>query len=177
MTSPVIAASAQIHPLAFVAEATIGHGTRIWQFASIIRAARVGSGCTIGACALVDAAIIGDDCLIGAAAQLHPGTVIGNAVFVGPGVIFCNDRWPRVSKDGFDTEALLGGKFVTVRVEDGAVIGAGAIILPGVTIGKGAVIAAGSRVARSVPAYYLVKARDEMLPLAPRRAERMCRAH
>lgn len=153
--------------------ASIGARTRVWQFASVIRGARIGCECVVGAYALIDAASVGDGCLLGAGSQLHPGTAIGDRVFVGPGAIFCNDRWPRVSKDGFDSEALLSGEFVTVCVEDNAVIGAGCIVLPGVTIGKGAVIAAGSRVDRRVPAFHLYKYSGECVALAPRHAERM----
>lgn len=154
-------------------DVSVGDGTHIWQFASVIRGAVIGQKCSVGAGAIVDAARVGDNVLIGAGAQLHPGTVIGDNVFVGPGVIFCNDRWPRVSKDGFDGEALLSGKIVTVQVCDGASIGAGAVILPGVRIGIGATVAAGARVDESVPDYYLAKREGDIVPIAARRAERM----
>lgn len=152
---------------------SIGDGTQIWQFASVIRGAVIGRNCNVGAGAIVDAARVGNDVLIGAGAQLHPGTVIGDNVFVGPGVIFCNDRWPRVSKDGFDSEALLSGRMVTVQVCDGASIGAGAIVLPGVRIGIGATVAAGARVDESVPDHHLAKREGDIVPIAARCAERM----
>jgi acetyltransferase-like isoleucine patch superfamily enzyme len=81
--------------------------------------------------------------------------------------------WPRVSKDGFDINALLSGKWTSIRVEDETSIGAGCVILPGVLIGKGCTIAAGSRVDRSVPDYCLLKPSGEVVKLAPRIPDRM----
>lgn len=163
-----------IDPRAFVPLAVgIGKDTNVWQFASVIRGAVIGQRCSIGAGAMVDAAIIGDDCRIGCGAQLHPGTVIGSGVFVGPGAIFCNDAWPRVSRDGFDMGKLLSGEMVTVRVRDDAVIGAGCVILPGVTIGRGAFVSAGVTLNRSVADFYFAKRSGDVVPLSPRRAERM----
>jgi UDP-2-acetamido-3-amino-2,3-dideoxy-glucuronate N-acetyltransferase len=75
---------------------------------------------------------------------------IGNEVFVGPNVTFCNDVWPFVDKAGQDFAAFDGTRF-SIIVDDGALIGAGAVILPGVRIGKGAVVAAGARVESDVP--------------------------
>ncbi len=133
-----------IHARAHVdADCVIGPCTAIWQFASVIRKATIGTGCNIGSGAIIDGASVGDRTLVGAGAQLHPGTRIGNDVFVGPGVIFCNDLWPQTGKRGFDLRALLDEGKATVIVEDGASIGAGAIILPGVTIGADAMVAAG----------------------------------
>jgi UDP-2-acetamido-3-amino-2,3-dideoxy-glucuronate N-acetyltransferase len=126
----------------------VGHGTKVWRFASVIRGAVIGSDCTVGSCAIVDGAQVGDDCLIGHGAQLHPGTKIGNGVFVGPAAIFCNDMWPSVSKVGF---GIPEGRW-TVIVEDDAIIGAGAIILPGVRIHRGGMVAAGACVDRDVQA-------------------------
>lgn len=168
---------ATVQPLAFVDDSvTIGAGSKVWQFASVIRRSILGENCVVGAGAIVDAATVGDNVLIGAGAQLHPGTHIGSNVFVGPGVIFCNDRWPQVGKDGFDSAAILIGGFVTTLIEDDANIGAGAIILPGVRIGRGSTVAAGARVDESVPDYHLAKREGDVVPLAARNAERMCSA-
>lgn len=146
------------------ATCTFGDGTFVWQFASVIRASRIGQGCSIGANAIVDGARVGDYTTVGAGAQLHPGTRIGKSVFIGPGAIFCNDRWPRVTKGGFD-EGSLKSK-ATVVVEDGASVGAGAIILPGVVIGKRAMVGAGAICDRPVPADHLLR-RDGSLELMP----------
>ena len=97
-----------IHPLAEVARDTqIGRGTKVWQFASVIRGARIGENCNIAACAIVDGATLGDGCLVGHCASIHPGAKIGHRVFVGPLEMFCNDAWPSVGKDGFDPIRLV----------------------------------------------------------------------
>lgn len=165
-----------IHTKAHVEGAHIGARVKVWQFASVLRGAVLGEDCVVGSCSVVDAAHVGDRCKIGHGAQLHPGTRIGNDVFVGPGVIFCNDAWPRVAVDGFDAVGLLSGDVVTTQVMDGATVGAGCVILPGVVIGVGAVVAAGVNLRRSVPNYHLVKASGAIVPLAPRKADRMRRA-
>ncbi len=129
-----------IHPSAVMDDtAEIGIATIVWQFATVIRRASIGDRCSIGACSIVDGAIVGDDCAIGHGAQLHPGTKIGNRVFVGPGAIFTNDVWPQVGKAGY---GMVDGRY-TVIVEDDASICAGAIILPGSRIGAGSLVAAG----------------------------------
>lgn len=161
------------HELAHIGEATIGERTRVWQFASVIRGAIIGDDCNVGSCSIVDAAVTGNRCSIGHGAQLHPGTKIGNGVFVGPGAIFCNDRWPRIAKDGFDIDALLSGRFVTIAVENGVSIGAGVMVLPGVRIGAGSVIAMGARVTKSVPPYSIYKRDDTIVGISPRKADRM----
>lgn len=133
-----------------VKSVSVGTGTKIWQFASLIRGADVGEYCVIGACAIVDGAKVGDRCLIGHGASIHPSASIGNDVFVGPGAVFCNDVWPSTSKEGFDVSALHSR--TTIIVEDGASIGANAVILPGVRIGAGAIVAAGMVCDEDVPA-------------------------
>lgn len=89
---------------------------------------------------------VGDDCSIQAFSYIPPGVVIGNNVFVGPRATFTNDKYPPSG----------GEHWKTTVVEDGASIGAGAIILPGVVIGKGAMVGAGAVVTKDVPAGQLV---------------------
>lgn len=148
----------------------------VWQFASVIRHATVGEDSCIGGCAVVDAADVGERCRIGHGAQLHPGTFIEDDVFVGPGAICGNDRWPRAAKEGFDAEALLDGRMTMVRIERGASIGAGAVILPGAVIGRDAMVAAGAVVNRSVPSAHLFKRSGEIVPIDPARVRRICEA-
>jgi UDP-2-acetamido-3-amino-2,3-dideoxy-glucuronate N-acetyltransferase len=163
----------QVHHFAFVDQSTLGRGTKVWQFASVIRGAEIGDDCNIGSNVIVDGAVIGDGCLIGHGCSINPGTRIGDRVFVGPNSTICNDRWPRVDKDGFDIAELLLKRVSTVDISDGVCIGAGCQILPGVSIGTYAVIAAGSTVTHSVKAYYLHKRTGETVALSPRKPERM----
>jgi UDP-2-acetamido-3-amino-2,3-dideoxy-glucuronate N-acetyltransferase len=68
---------------------------------------------------------------------------IGNNVFVGPNVSFINDKFPRSKK--------YPEKHQPTVIEDGASLGAGCVILSGLTIGRNAMIGAGSVVTRNVP--------------------------
>lgn len=144
-----------IHPLALVGDVIIGDGTKVWQFASVLRGAVIGHHCTIGSCSIVDGAVLGDFCLVSHGASLNPGLVAGNFVFFGPNCTICNDRRPMAEKTGFEPEKLFDG-FVTVRIEDGASIGANAVVLPGVKIGSGAMVAAGAVARANVPANHLL---------------------
>lgn len=146
-----------VHPLAEVARNTkLGAGCKVWQFASVIRGAELGEDCSVGGCAIVDGARVGDRCLIGHGAQVHPGVEIGSDVFVGPGAVFCNDAWPSADKAGWEADRFAGG-MVTVRVGNGAGIGANAVVLPGVRLGERSFVAAGAVCDQSVPADHLFK--------------------
>lgn len=147
----------------------LGPGVVVRQYASVQRGATVGARTSIGPCALIDGATVGSDCKIGHAAAIHPGVVIGDRVFVGPGTIFCNDAWPEVSRQGFNVVP-------TIHVEHGASIGAGAIILPGVRIGAGALVAAGAVVRHDVPPGRLYTREGEALDIPADRRQRRVRA-
>lgn len=90
-----------------------------------------------------DGVVIGDNCKIQAFAFIPNGVRIGNNVFIGPHVCFTNDKHIICDDPDFVPE-------ITV-VKDGAVIGANATILPGITIGENAVIGAGAVVTKDVP--------------------------
>ena len=143
--------SGVIHPLALVSDdSTVGPGTSVWQFASVIRGARIGARCNIASGACIDGSVIGDDTKIGHNLAMGPGFVVGRNCFIGPNVTFCNDAWPRAHTAGFDVRRYEGRPAIIMA--DGASIGAGAVILPGVHIGGGAMVAAGATVTRNVPA-------------------------
>lgn len=119
-------------------------------------------GCTIGADSTVGpfveiqrGATIGARCKISSHAFICSGVTLDDEVFVGHGVIFTNDRHPRAARDG---RPLAAGdwKQEPTRVERGASIGSGAVILPGLTIGRDAMVAAGAVVTRDVPARAVV---------------------
>lgn len=141
-----------IHPMAVVhADCTIGQGSEVWQFASVIRRARLGAGSSVAACAVVDGSRLGPGARIGHGAQVHPGVVAARNLFLGPGAIVCNDRWPWLGAQDFDLEALIEGRSVAVIIEENVSIGAGAIILPGVRLAAGCMVAAGAVVSADVP--------------------------
>lgn len=158
--------SAFIHPLAHVDGAEIGARTKVWQFASVIRGTKLGNDCSVASCATLDGPVFGDRCIISQGVAMGPGFLFGDDVFVGPNVTICNDRWPRVEKDGFEPEALRSGHWAVI-VGPRASIGANAVVLPGVVIGIGAVIAAGAVVKRDVPDGHLFRRDGSCVPLDP----------
>jgi acetyltransferase-like isoleucine patch superfamily enzyme len=132
-----------IHPLADVQSQDIGAGTRIWQFAVIVKGARIGRNCNICAHTFVEGGvIIGDEVTLKSGVYLWDGIELGNRVFVGPNATFTNDMFPR-SRQRPDAWAR------TV-IEDDASIGANATLLPGITIGSRAMVGAGAVVVKSV---------------------------
>ena len=113
---------------------------------------RVGAGSKIGAFVEIQkSAVVGRRCKISSHSFLCEGVTIEDDVFVGHGVMFINDPYPRATADGrLQTEA--DWVVVPTRVCRGASIGSGAAILCGVTIGERALVGAGAVVTRDVPA-------------------------
>ncbi len=133
-----------IHPLADVQSADIGAGTRVWQFVIVLPKAKIGQDCNVCShCLIENDVVVGDRVTIKSGVQLWDGLRIGSDVFIGPNATFTNDRFPRSQKKP--------DKFLVTTVDDGASIGAGAVLLPGVIIGRNAMVAAGAVVTRSVP--------------------------
>ena len=147
-----------IHPSASVsAAATIGVNTRVWHNAQIGAGARVGDGCIVGSAVYIDRdVIVGNNVKIQTGAQLYHGCEIEDGVFVGPLVCLTNDRYPRaIMPDGRprgDADWTLG----KTRVLYGASLGAGSIVLAGISVGRFAMVAAGAVVTANVPDHGLV---------------------
>jgi UDP-2-acetamido-3-amino-2,3-dideoxy-glucuronate N-acetyltransferase len=112
----------------------IGDGTRIGPFVEIQKGAIVGSRCKISSHSFV-----------------CEGVELGDGVFVGHGVVFTNDRYPRAVTD--DGALQTDGDWTLERtiVRGRASIGSGAIVLCGLTIGEGAIVGAGAVVTHDVP--------------------------
>ena len=147
-----------IHPMASVAaQAIIGDGTKIWHYAQVRENAIIGKNCTIGNGVYIDHhVIIGDNCKIQNGANIYYPAIIGDGVFIGPGAILTNDKYPRAINDDGTLKEEGDWEPQGVKVMVGASIGAGAIIMPGVTIGRWAVVGAGSVVTKDVLDYVMV---------------------
>lgn len=147
-----------IHPRAMVETEQIGPGTRIWAFTHIMQGVSIGADCNIGEHSFIESgAIIGDNVTVKNGNMLWEGVTLENGVFVGPHVTFTNDLYPR-SPRLRQAQARYAdrGWLVATRVQQGASLGAGAIILAGVTIGEYAMVGAGTLVTKDVPPYALV---------------------
>lgn len=154
-----------IHPKAHVdPDVFLGHGTIIRQFASVTGGAVFGEFCSIAPQCMIHGSEFGDRCVLAGGVMMGPGFRVGNDVFIGPNVTFCNDAWPKAHKEGFEPE-LFGEGVYAVIVDDGASIGANSVIMPGVRIGEGAMVAAGIRVVRHVPAHHVLTADGQHVPI------------
>lgn len=138
-----------MHPTADVQTGEIGPRTRIWQYVIVLGKARIGADVNVCAhCFIENDVQVGDRVTIKSGVFLWDGVRLGSDVFVGPNASFSNDRLPRSRQRP--------ERFVETWVEDGASIGAGAVLLPGVRIGRGAMVGAGAVVTKSVPPFAIV---------------------
>ena len=113
----------------------IGDDTRIGTFVEIQKGARVGARCKISSHTFI-----------------CEGVTLEDEVFIGHGVTFINDRFPRATKADGSLQTEADWKCDPTLVKRGAAIGSGATILCGVTIGECATVGAGSVVTKDVPA-------------------------
>ena len=163
-------------PINFIDKtAEIGEGSTVWHFATILQDVKVGKNCSIGSHAEIGrGTVIGDGTRISALVFLPPNSRVGKNVFIAPHAMFCDDKHPRAGNAEYLAQPPI--------IEEGAVIGANATILPGVRIGEFAVVGAGSVVTHNVepwttvygvPARAKYKTREQHDIYAPRIRERV----
>jgi acetyltransferase-like isoleucine patch superfamily enzyme len=128
----------------------IGTETLIGDGASIRELCRVGSACVIGRLVTLDRDVtVGDRTRAMDKAYLTGGMRIGADVFIAASVVTANDN--TFGSDGYREDNVRGP-----TIEDGAMIGGGASLLPGVVIGRGAIVGSGAVVTRDVEPKTLV---------------------
>jgi len=138
-----------IHKSSEVHTKFIGNDTKIWQFCIILKDAKIGSNVNICShCFIENNVSIGNNVTIKNGIYIYDGITIEDNVFLGPHVTFTNDKKPR--------SKVRTSLFLDTLIRKGASIGAGAIILPGVTIGENALVGAGAIVTKDVPANAIV---------------------
>jgi UDP-2-acetamido-3-amino-2,3-dideoxy-glucuronate N-acetyltransferase len=113
---------------------TVGDDTKIGTFVEIQKGARVGARCKVSSHTFI-----------------CEGVVIEDEVFIGHGVTFINDRFPRATTAAGTPQTEADWKCDSTLVKRGASVGSGATILCGVTIGEKAIVGAGSVVTKDVP--------------------------
>lgn len=129
--------------------AKIGKGTKIWHHSHLMNC-QVGQNCSFGQGVYVGKGVImGDNCRVQNNVNIYSGVVCESGVFLGPNCTTTNDKNPRA-------EFSKGGKYLKTLIRQGASVGAGAIILPGVTLGCYCLVGAGSVVTKDVPDYAIV---------------------
>ena len=125
----------------FISEkAKIGENVKIWHFSYVGDNTEIGDNVSIGSLAHIDYDVkIGENTRVEGQAYIPPLSRIGKNVFIGPAAVLTNDPYPMCDK------------MIGVSIEDGAIIGARAVIKAGVTVGKNSVVAMGAIVTRDVP--------------------------
>ena len=138
-----------IHPTAEVSDkAHIGRGTKIWNGAQVREGASIGENCVISKDVYIDTMVkIGSNVKIQNRVNVYHGVSIEDDVFLGPSMTFTNDLYPRAFNSDWE--------ITETKVRKGASVGAGAVIVCGVTIGEYAMVGAGSVVTGDVRAYSL----------------------
>jgi acetyltransferase-like isoleucine patch superfamily enzyme len=151
-----------VHPTALCDTEDIGPGSRLWAYVHVLDGAKIGANVNLGDHAFVEnGAVLGDRVTVKNGVMIWMGVTVEDDCFLGPGMKFTNDLWPRSPRMTHIPEVphRYGDPsrwMVETRVCRGAAIGAGAIIVAGVTIGAYATIAAGSVVTKDVPTHALV---------------------
>ena len=133
----------------------LGQNVRLSKFINLYGCS-VGDNTKIGAFVEIQKnANIGRNCKISSHSFVCEGVEIEDDVFVGHGVMFINDSYPRATVSGrMQTEA--DWKVERTRICKGASIGSGATILANITVGENALVGAGAVVTKDVPANAIV---------------------
>ena len=120
-------------------------------------------GCSVGAETKIGAfveiqknAVVGARCKISSHTFVCEGVHIEDEVFVGHGVMFINDPYPRAANEDGSLQTEADWRVVETRVRRRASIGSNATVLAGVTVGEGALVGAGAVVTRDVPDHAIV---------------------
>jgi UDP-2-acetamido-3-amino-2,3-dideoxy-glucuronate N-acetyltransferase len=113
---------------------SLGDQTRVGPFVEIQRGAVVAARCKISSHAFICS-----------------GVQIEDSVFIGHGVVFVNDKYPRATREDGAPQTEADWTMLGTVVRQGASIGSGAVILGGVTIGERSIVGAGTVVTRDVP--------------------------
>jgi UDP-2-acetamido-3-amino-2,3-dideoxy-glucuronate N-acetyltransferase len=139
-------------PYRLIRDVTFGEGVIVYSFANLY-------GCTVGDKTRVGpfveiqrGAVVGANCKIQSHTFICDGVEIQDDVFVGHGVLFINDKRPRATTEAGALQAAEDWALLRIVVERRAGLGSGAIVMGGVRIGEGALIGAGAVVTRDVPA-------------------------
>ena len=142
--------------LSVAPDVKLGKDVKLAKFINLYGCA-VGDQTKIGAFVEIQKnASVGRRCKISSHTFICEGVTIEDHVFIGHGVVFINDSYPRATRAGGELQTEEDWQVETTLVKNGASIGSGATILSNVTIGEYAIVGAGSVVTRDVPARAIV---------------------
>lgn len=133
------------------ADVVLGENVRLTNFINLY-------GCEIGAntklgtfVEIQKGAVIGENCKISSHTFVCEGVTIEDDVFIGHGVTFINDPYPRATTGTGELQTEADWEVHSTVVKKGASIGSGSTLLCNVTVGEHAIVGAGSVVTRDVP--------------------------
>jgi len=135
-----------VHPTATIDPgALIGKGTKVWHYCHVSARAVIGEQCVLGQNVYVGPSVrIGNGVKIQNNVSVYEGVTLEDNVFCGPSCVFTNDKYPRATVDNRRS-------WKKTLVRKGAVIGANATVVCGITIGYNALVGAGAVVTKDVP--------------------------
>jgi len=141
---------------AIAPDVKLGAGVKLSKFINLY-GCEVGDNTKIGAFVEIQKnATIGRNCKISSHSFVCEGVTIEDNVFIGHGVTFINDSYPRATIGEGQLQTESDWKVERTRVKKGASIGSGSTVLCNVTIGENAIVGAGSVVTKDVPANAIV---------------------
>ena len=138
------------------ADVRLGQNVKLSKFINLYGCS-VGDNTKIGAFVEIQKnATVGNNCKISSHSFICEGVIVEDNVFIGHGVMFINDSYPRATKKDGALQTESDWNLERTVISKGASIGSGATILANVTIGENALIGAGSVVTKDVPANAVV---------------------
>lgn len=139
-------------PQQIAPDVKLGRGVRIFGFTNLY-GCEVGDDVKIGAFVEIQKGVkIGHRCKISSHTFICEGVTLEDEVFIGHGVMFTNDRFPRATNADGSPQTEQDWTCLKTVVRRRATIGSGATLLCGITIGEGALVGAGSVVTKDVTA-------------------------
>src|ERR1700736_6047988 len=144
------------HEVCITPDVKLGRDVKLSKFINLYGCG-IGDETKIGAFVEIQKnVVIGKRCKISSHTFVCEGVVIEDNVFIGHGVIFTNDSYPRAANREGDLQTESDWTVESTVIKRGASIGSGATILANITIGENAIVGAGSVVTKDVPASSIV---------------------
>ncbi len=137
-------------PYRLISDVLFGTNVTVHSFVNLY-GCQIGDNTRIGTFVEIQSgAVIGKNCKIQSHTFVCEGVDIADEVFVGHGVMFINDKYPRATNDAGTFQTRDDWTLLPIVVEEGARLGSGAIILGGIRIGSRSLVGAGAVVSRDV---------------------------